>query len=60
MEEETEAAVALEMRDQEVIDLTGKKNDDSELARQQREREAFLQQQRDLMMRHTLTISEGD
>lgn len=68
VEEETEAAVAQEMKEtfdemqhttpmspegpnDEVIDLTDRvKSDcDSELLRQQREREAFLQQQRDLM-----------
>lgn len=48
----------------EVIDLTekgDKKGDEeeSEMCRQQRERESFLQQQRDLMMRHTLQVSEG-
>ncbi|XP_054286298.1 histone deacetylase 4-like isoform X3 [Macrosteles quadrilineatus] len=48
----------------EVIDLTekDKKADmegESEICRQQRERESFLQQQRDLMMRHTLQVSEG-
>ncbi|GAB6026765.1 Histone deacetylase 4, variant 2 [Chamberlinius hualienensis] len=60
VEEETEAAVALALGDQEVIDLTDKKSNspDSELHRQQRERETFLQQQRDIMMRHTQTINE--
>ncbi|KAG8311280.1 Histone deacetylase 7 [Homalodisca vitripennis] len=48
----------------EVIDLTekDKKSEvegESEICRQQRERESFLQQQRDLMMRHTLQVSEG-
>jgi histone deacetylase 4/5 len=44
-----------------VIDLTerGGREGSSEMARQQRDREQFLQQQRDLMMRHTLQISEG-
>ncbi|KAG8237534.1 hypothetical protein J437_LFUL017464, partial [Ladona fulva] len=42
----------------EVIDLTERKGE-SEIARQQRDREQFLQQQRDLMMRHTLQVSEG-
>lgn len=44
----------------EVIDLTGAKKDlseESEISKQQRDREQFLQQQRDLMMRHTLQIS---
>ena len=44
----------------EVIDLTGGKKDmseESEISKQQRDREQFLQQQRDLMMRHTLQIS---
>uniref|UniRef100_T1JB29 Histone deacetylase n=1 Tax=Strigamia maritima TaxID=126957 RepID=T1JB29_STRMM len=65
VEEETEAAVAQEMKDldkqPEVIDLTERKAGDSELAKHhQRERDAILQQQqRDLMMRHTLQISEG-
>jgi len=38
----------------EVIDLT-----ESEMTRQQKDRQQFLQQQRDLMMRHTLQVSEG-
>lgn len=97
VEEETEAAVAQEMKEAlspeaasapptqsssptasssrhpEVIDLTELRGQadkrsassaaiggaDSELDRQQKEREAFLQQQRDLMSRHTLQISEG-
>ncbi|XP_046390960.1 histone deacetylase 4 isoform X3 [Ischnura elegans] len=42
----------------EVIDLTERKGE-SEMAQQQRDREQFLQQQRDLMMRHTLQVSEG-
>lgn len=33
--------------------------EESEMCIQQRERESFLQQQRDLMMRHTLQVSEG-
>ncbi|XP_075237492.1 histone deacetylase 4 isoform X2 [Lycorma delicatula] len=33
--------------------------EESEMRLQQRERESFLQQQRDLMMRHTLQVSEG-
>ncbi|XP_052126046.1 histone deacetylase 4 isoform X7 [Frankliniella occidentalis] len=40
----------------EVIDLTERRSEDHELTKQQRE---FLQQQRDLRMRHTLQISEG-
>lgn len=41
----------------EVIDLTERRNEDHEMTKQQRE---FLQQQRDLRMRHhTLQISEG-
>ena len=48
----------------QVIDLTEKgdkkgEEEESEMCRQQRERESFLQQQRDLMMRHTLQVSEG-
>lgn len=49
----------------EVIDLTDRRissNEDleeSEMARQQKDREQFLQQQRDLMMRHNLQITEG-
>ncbi|XP_066998225.2 histone deacetylase 4 isoform X3 [Anabrus simplex] len=43
----------------EVIDLTDRKNEESEISKQQRDREQFLQQQRDLMMRHTLQVSEG-
>uniref|UniRef100_A0A1B6D1S1 histone deacetylase n=1 Tax=Clastoptera arizonana TaxID=38151 RepID=A0A1B6D1S1_9HEMI len=47
----------------EVIDLTEREKkvdkEESEMCRQQRERESFLQQQRDLMMRHTLQVSEG-
>jgi histone deacetylase 4/5 len=45
----------------QVIDLTDRKSEEqSEMAKQQRDREQFLQQQRDLMMRHTLQISEGE
>ncbi|KAK7793181.1 hypothetical protein R5R35_012827 [Gryllus longicercus] len=43
----------------EVIDLTDRKGEESEISKQQRDREQFLQQQRDLMMRHTLQVSEG-
>ncbi|PSN47158.1 Histone deacetylase 4, partial [Blattella germanica] len=44
----------------EVIDLTDRKgSEESEISKQQRDREQFLQQQRDLMMRHTLQVSEG-
>lgn len=73
VEEETEAAVAQEMKDEmesmaipedqlkshqqpEVIDLTEKK-DVSELAKQQRERETFLQQQRDMMTSHNALVA---
>lgn len=44
----------------EVIDLTGKKDqpEESEMSKQQRDREQFLQQQRDLMMRHNLQSNE--
>ncbi|KDR16176.1 Histone deacetylase 4, partial [Zootermopsis nevadensis] len=43
----------------EVIDLTDRKgSEESEISKQQRDREQFLQQQRDLMMRHTLQVSE--
>lgn len=47
---------ASESEESEVIDLTGKKDlqEESEISKQQRDREQFLQQQRDLMMRHTL------
>ncbi|XP_051153151.1 histone deacetylase 4 isoform X4 [Leptopilina boulardi] len=47
---------ASENEESEVIDLTGKKElqEESEISKQQRDREQFLQQQRDLMMRHTL------
>ncbi|XP_017879936.1 histone deacetylase 4 isoform X3 [Ceratina calcarata] len=51
---------APESEESEVIDLTGGKKDlseESEISKQQRDREQFLQQQRDLMMRHTLQIS---
>lgn len=51
----------------QVIDLTERDKrcereteGESEICRQQRERESFLQQQRDLMMRHTLQVSEGE
>uniref|UniRef100_A0A146LH71 Histone deacetylase n=1 Tax=Lygus hesperus TaxID=30085 RepID=A0A146LH71_LYGHE len=50
----------------EVIDLTEKSSrhsegneEESELSRQQRDRETFLQQQRDLMMRHSLQVNQG-
>lgn len=52
---------AQENEDSEVIDLTGKKEhqqEESEISKQQRDREQFLQQQRDLMMRHTLQVNE--
>lgn len=45
-----------------MIDLTEKSSrteEESEMSRQQRERESFLQQQRDLMMRHSLQVSQG-
>ncbi|XP_053983205.1 histone deacetylase 4 isoform X2 [Hylaeus anthracinus] len=51
---------APESEESEVIDLTGGKKDlseESEISKQQRDREQFLQQQRDLMMRHTLQAS---
>jgi histone deacetylase 4/5 len=45
---------------EQVIDLTDRKgSEESEISKQQRDREQFLQQQRDLMMRHTLQVSEG-
>ncbi|XP_020712488.1 histone deacetylase 4 isoform X12 [Athalia rosae] len=52
---------APESEESEVIDLTGKKDlsEESEISKQQREREQFLQQQRDLMMRHTLQVNES-
>ncbi|XP_049860821.1 histone deacetylase 5 isoform X2 [Schistocerca gregaria] len=43
----------------EIIDLTDRRSDESEMSRQQRDRERFLQQQRDLMMRHTAQGSDG-
>ncbi|XP_066595944.1 histone deacetylase 4 isoform X6 [Prorops nasuta] len=51
---------APETEESEVIDLTGKKDlpEESEISKQQRDREQFLQQQRDLMMRHTLQTNE--
>ncbi|XP_029042665.1 histone deacetylase 4 isoform X14 [Osmia bicornis bicornis] len=52
---------APESEESEVIDLTGGKkehpSEESEISKQQRDREQFLQQQRDLMMRHTLQLS---
>ncbi|KAI4502278.1 hypothetical protein M0802_002960 [Mischocyttarus mexicanus] len=50
-----------ESEESEVIDLTGKKDlsEESEMSKQQRDREQFLQQQRDLMMRHTLQTNES-
>lgn len=66
VEEETEAAVAQEMKDQpEVIDLTdsrkggGPADEAPATLLRHHQREAFLQQQRDLITRHTLHISEG-
>ncbi|XP_024939817.1 histone deacetylase 4 isoform X4 [Cephus cinctus] len=52
---------APESEESEVIDLTGKKEllEESEISKQQRDREQFLQQQRDLMMRHTLQVNES-
>lgn len=52
---------APESEESEVIDLTGKKDlsEESEISKQQRDREQFLQQQRDLMMRHTLQTNES-
>ncbi|XP_011701273.1 PREDICTED: histone deacetylase 4 isoform X7 [Wasmannia auropunctata] len=52
---------APESEESEVIDLTGKKDhpEESEISKQQRGREQFLQQQRDLMMRHTLQTNES-
>ncbi|XP_012285218.1 histone deacetylase 4 isoform X3 [Orussus abietinus] len=52
---------APESEESEVIDLTGKKDlpEESEISKQQRDREQFLQQQRDLMMRHTLQINDS-
>ncbi|XP_032456631.1 histone deacetylase 4 isoform X4 [Nasonia vitripennis] len=65
---------APESEESEVIDLTGKKDnsgtsggsssagsssiEESEISKQQRDREQFLQQQRDLMMRHTLQAAD--
>lgn len=47
---------ASESEEPDVIDLTGKKElkEESEMSKQQKDREQFLQQQRDLIMRHTL------
>lgn len=48
-----------------MIDLTerrissGDDIEESEMSRQQKDREQFLQQQRDLMMRHNLQVNEG-
>ncbi|XP_044597333.1 histone deacetylase 4 isoform X5 [Cotesia glomerata] len=52
---------APESEESEVIDLTGKKEvpEESEISKQQRDREQFLQQQRDLMMRHNLQGNES-
>ncbi|XP_023245455.1 histone deacetylase 4 isoform X3 [Copidosoma floridanum] len=63
---------APESEESEVIDLTGKKDtsatsgrsssssiEESEISKQQRDREQFLQQQRDLMMRHTLQATDA-
>lgn len=52
---------AAESEESEIIDLTGKKeiqSEESEISKQQKDREQFLQQQRDLMMRHTLQLNE--
>ncbi|KAL0267877.1 UNVERIFIED_CONTAM: hypothetical protein PYX00_010026 [Menopon gallinae] len=49
----------------EVIDLTDRRlegvddMDECEMSRQQKDREQFLQQQRDLMMRHSVQVSES-
>ena len=49
----------------EVIDLTDQRlevdedQNECEMSRQQKDREQFLQQQRDLMMRHNLQANEG-
>ncbi|XP_011874063.1 PREDICTED: histone deacetylase 4 isoform X3 [Vollenhovia emeryi] len=52
---------APESEESEVIDLTGKKDhpEESEISKQQRDREQFLQQQRDLMMRHTSQTNDS-
>ncbi|XP_018353431.1 PREDICTED: histone deacetylase 4 isoform X6 [Trachymyrmex septentrionalis] len=52
---------APESEESEVIDLTGKKDhsEESEISKQTRGRQQFLQQQRDLMMRHTLQTNES-
>lgn len=50
----------------EVIDLTdrrlegGDDMDECEMSRQQKDREQFLQQQRDLMMRHSVQVNESE
>ncbi|XP_042904634.1 histone deacetylase 4 isoform X2 [Parasteatoda tepidariorum] len=62
VEEETEAAVAQEMKESgqpEVIDLTDGRTKETETSQQQRDREMFLQQHRDYMTKHTLQISDG-
>ncbi|RZF32617.1 hypothetical protein LSTR_LSTR012700 [Laodelphax striatellus] len=65
------SCVIRERQNCQVIDLTDRggererarserdSGEESEMCRQQKERETFLQQQRDLMMRHTLQVSEG-
>lgn len=37
----------------------GSSIEESEISKQQRDREQFLQQQRDLMMRHTLQVADA-
>lgn len=50
----------------EVIDLTDQRleidedHNECEMSRQQKDREQFLQQQRDIMMRHNMQLNEGD
>ncbi|KFM68134.1 hypothetical protein X975_27199, partial [Stegodyphus mimosarum] len=62
VEEETEAAMAQEMKDAgqpEVIDLTEGRSKEFETPQQHRDREMFLQQHREYMSKHTLQISDS-
>ncbi|GFU59775.1 histone deacetylase 4 [Nephila pilipes] len=62
VEEETEAAMAQEMKEAEqpeVIDLTDGRPKEFETPQQQRDREMFLQQHRDYMSKHTIQINDG-
>ncbi|GFV58778.1 histone deacetylase 4 [Trichonephila clavipes] len=62
VEEETEAAMAQEMKEAEqpeVIDLTDGRPKEFDTPQQQRDREMFLQQHRDYISKHTLQINDG-